>query len=123
MNMMIKRGSSVHNATVLMPSSKGSIDTGKGYMVLLTLSSHHPAIGWERCHQKRTKCQGLHAPLMAVTVLPLPMFYSLVHTANLTMILTWVSTQVLERMVGHCSNNCRWPLGLLLLVEPPHLGG
>ena len=38
-NVMIKRvqiGSNVHNATVLMPSNKGSISTEKGFMVLLT---------------------------------------------------------------------------------------
>ena len=52
-----------------MPSSKGSIGTGKGFMVLLTFLLLQPAIGWERCHQKRTKYQDLHAPLIAVAVL------------------------------------------------------
>ena len=49
----VQIGSNVHNATVLMPSNKGSISTGKGFMVLLTFLLLQPAIGQERCHQKR----------------------------------------------------------------------
>ena len=50
----VQIGSNVHNVTVLMPSSKGSIGTGKGFMVLLTFLLLQPAIGRrERCHQKK----------------------------------------------------------------------
>ena len=49
--------------------TKGSIDTGKGFMGFLTFLLLQPAIGWERCHQKGTKYQDLHPPLIAVVVL------------------------------------------------------
>ena len=76
----VQIGSNFHNATVLIPSSKGSIGTGKGFMVLLTFLLLQPAIGWERWHQKY---QDLHALLIAVAVLLLPLPYSLVHTSAL----------------------------------------
>ena len=49
-------GSNVHNANVLIiPSSKGSISTGKVFMVLSTLLLLQPAIGREKYHQEKTK--------------------------------------------------------------------
>ena len=47
-----------------------------------------------------SKEEDLHALLIAVTVLLLPQPYSLVHTANQTMILTWVSDSTHTRCQG-----------------------
>ena len=59
----VQIGSNVHNATVLRAQST------RIHGVLLTFLLLQLAIGWERCHQKRTKYQDLHAPSIAVAVL------------------------------------------------------
>ena len=57
----VQVGSNVHNASVLVQSTleRGSLD------ILAAPACNK----WERCHQKGTKYQDLHAPLIAVVVL------------------------------------------------------
>ena len=69
-------GSSVHNASVHLPSSKVSIAIGKESMVILwTHSLQHPVIRREG-YQSRRKHPDLHVPLMHVTMVLSPIYCS-----------------------------------------------